>query len=86
MINLLEQIVDGYPDETFWKADGLDEAVIGVDSATNRLIYSMDKIISVLKEDMTEGEAIEYMDFNILDAHITDPSGEEVTPIWCRDM
>ena len=33
-----------YPEESFLKADGFDSAVIGVDTASNRLIYSVDSV------------------------------------------
>jgi len=50
----LESILENYPDESFLKADGFDEAVIGVDENSMRLIYSVSKCIEILREDMSE--------------------------------
>ena len=79
---MLEDIIDLYPEVDFLKADGFDEAVIGVDEKTMCLIYSVKKCIDVLIENgMEESDAFEYFDFNI--------SGEylgEKTPIWCYDI
>jgi hypothetical protein len=77
---MLEQIFEWYPEEEFLKADDFDEAVIGVDDNSMRLIYSVSKCIEILKKDMTEEEAIEHFDFNVKGAYV----GEK-TPIWCVD-
>ena len=58
------------------KADGFDEAIIGVTYdmvvQEERLIYSVDKCVEILvkRDEMTLEEAIEYMDFNVLGAYI----------------
>ena len=63
------------------KADGFDEAIIGVDEKDMRLIYSVSKCIDILKKDgMNYDEAIEFFDFNISGSYV----GEK-TPIWCYD-
>jgi hypothetical protein len=78
---ILNKIVETYIDEDFLKADGLDEAVIGIDEDSMRLIYSVKKIIEILvKGGMTKEEAQEYYDFNIFGSHV----GKR-TPIWCDD-
>ena len=77
--NFLEilQIID----ETFLKADGFDDAVIGVDETTMRLIYSVKKCIEILiDEGMTYEDAMEHFSFNVSGAYV----GEK-TPIWCQD-
>ena len=68
MENKLEQILEMFPDVEFLKADGLDKAVIGVDVQNYRLIYDYDLTIKTLVEDdeMTEEDAIEHFNFNIL--------------------
>jgi hypothetical protein len=48
---MLDEILDSYPDEDFLIADGLDEAIIGVDQSSMRLIYSVTNCISVLMKD-----------------------------------
>jgi hypothetical protein len=81
-MNLLETILENRPDETFLKADGLDEAVIGVDENSGRLIYSITRCLEVLmmNQDMTMEDAVEYFDFNVIGAYM----GEQ-TPIFCND-
>jgi hypothetical protein len=79
---MLEKILDSFPDENLLIADGFDDAVIGIDSETFRLIYSRKKCIEILiNGGMTEDDAIEYFDFNVSGAYV----GEK-TPIWCYDV
>lgn len=77
---MLDEIVEYYSEEDILKADGLDEAIIGIDEKSIRLIYSSNKVIEILKRDMTEEEAIEYYYYNIESAYFGDK-----TPIWCKD-
>lgn len=68
MNNKLQQILDTHPDVEFLKADGFDNAVIGVDLKFYRLIYDYDLAIKTLVEDdgMTVEDAIEHFDYNVL--------------------
>jgi hypothetical protein len=77
---MIELIIENYPDDTILKADGFDDAILGVDELSMRLIYSVSKCIEILMKDMTEEEAMEYFCFNVYDAYM----GEK-TPIWCWD-
>ena len=77
---MLNQIIERYPDNDFLKAIGFDDAVIGLDMSTMRLIYSETKCIDILSEQMGSVEAVEYFEFNIKGAFV----GEK-TPIWCED-
>lgn len=77
---MLDEIVEYYSEEDILKADGLDEVIIGIDEKSMRLIYSSNKVIEILKRDMTEEEAIEYYYYNIESAYFGDK-----TPIWCKD-
>lgn len=79
---MLETIIEQNPEDEFLKADGLDEAIIGYDDQTGRLIYSMSKIIDILIIDdgMTEEDALEHYYYNIHGGYV----GEK-TPIWCND-
>ena len=77
---MLEDILEYYPEEEVLKADGFDDAIIGIDWNNMRLIYSVKKCIDILAEDMSEEEAIEYFEYNIGSAYV----GEK-TPIWCFD-
>ena len=51
------------------KLDGFDNCIIGIAEEFGngpRIIYSKEKIIEKLKEEMTHEEALEYYDYNIL--------------------
>ncbi len=67
-------------EENFLKADGFDDAIIGVDETQMRLIYSVSKCIEILMKDMSEEEALEYFYFNVSGSYV----GQK-TPIWCTD-
>lgn len=61
-------------------ADGFDDAIIGVAERIGMepvVAYDTNKIIEILSRDMTEDEAVEYFEFNILGAHM----GER-TPVF----
>ena len=73
------EIIESYGEETLF-ADGFDDAIIGIDFNSMRVIYSISKCIEVLMEDMEEIDAIEHFDYNVFGAWV----GEK-TPIWCRD-
>jgi len=70
------------------KADGFDDCILGVSEGAalgnleepELLVYSSSKIIEKLAKDMTQEEAEEYFDFNILGAYMG--AG---TPIFVRD-
>jgi hypothetical protein len=79
---MLEEILENHPDETFLKADGFDEAIIGLDEKSGRLIYSTTKCLEILvkDEEMTMEEAIEHFYYNVSGAYM----GEQ-TPIFCTE-
>ncbi len=77
-MNILSRILEEYPDEGIVKADGFDDAVIGI-SSDIRIVYSLDKIIEILQKDMTEDEAVEFFYYNIESAYV----GEK-TPIYVK--
>ena len=61
-------------------ADGFDEAIIGVAERIGMepvVAYDTNKIIEILSREMSEDEAVEYFEFNILGAYM----GER-TPIY----
>ncbi len=78
---MLKEIIENYYEEEFLIADGFDDAVIGLDEATMRLIYSVSKCLEILQLDMNETDAIEYFTFNVSGGYVGDK-----TPIWCWDM
>jgi hypothetical protein len=77
---MIDKILNWFPEEEILKADGFDDAIIGIDDETMRLIYSVSKCIDILEKDMDEEEAVEYFNFNVKGCYM----GEK-TPIWCID-
>jgi len=65
-------------DEETLKADGFDEAIIGI---TNNqiLVYSIEKMIDILmkQEELSEIDAIEYLSYNVFGNYVGD-----YTPIY----
>lgn len=74
-----QRLIDAFPEEELLFADGFDDAIIGIDEQTLRIIYSVGKCIEILENEMAD-DAIEYFDFNVRGAYV----GEK-TPIWCDD-
>ena len=78
----IEQMIELWPDEEFLIADGYDEAIIGLDDASGKLVYDVDKIIRILmKGGMSYDEASEFYDYNILNSYV----GEK-TPLFVRTI
>jgi len=77
------KISEEYPD--LLKADGFDEAIIGVVQrvGVQAICYDEDKVIEILMErdGMTLIEAMEYFDFNIAGAWVG-----ESTPFFLQRM
>jgi hypothetical protein len=75
------KISDEYPD--LLKADGFDEAIIGVVQriGLQAICYDLNKVIAILMRDMTEEEAWEYYQFNIAGAWVG-----ESTPVFLEVM
>jgi hypothetical protein len=78
--SLLARMINDNPDSQFLIADGFDEAVIGYDYQTERLIYSYHKCLDILMQDeaMSYEDAVEWMGYNVMDSYMGDK-----TPIWC---
>ena len=70
-----------YPD--LLKADGFDEAIIGVVErlGTQAICYDTEKVIEILMRDMPEEEAWEYFQYNIAGAWV----GEHTPFFLTRD-
>ncbi len=80
-MTLLEEITDRYSDEDILIANGFDEAILGYDNNSGRVIYSVKKSIDILvNEGMTFEDAYEHFDYNVRGSYV----GEK-TPIWCDD-
>ena len=57
-----------------------EQAIIGQDDASLRVVYSVGKIIDILAEEMTPEEAVEFYEYNILGAYMG-----EMTPIYVNE-
>jgi hypothetical protein len=78
---MIEQIKYNFYEEEILTVDGFDNAVIGIDILSMRVIYSVYKCIEILKEEgLSEEDAMEYFTYNVSGAYV----GEK-TPIWCWD-
>jgi hypothetical protein len=67
-------------------ADGFDSAVLGLSrghEGADVAVYSIDRCIDILvkRDGMSEEEAIEFMNFNVLDAYMG-----PMTPIFVYEM
>jgi hypothetical protein len=67
-------------------ADGFDSAVLGLSRGpgdADVAVYSIDRCIDILvkRDGMSDDEAIEYMDFNVLGAYMG-----PMTPIFVYEM
>ena len=76
---LLEEYGDLIGDVELVTVDGYDDAILGIDSKSYRVIYDADEMVDILMEDedMSEEEALEYLDYNVFNAWIGDQ-----TPIY----
>ena len=78
---ILEDLKEEFPEEEFMIADGFDDAIVGVEKKTMRVIYSISKCLEILMEEgLNMEDAIEYFSYDIEGAYV----GEK-TPIWCDD-
>ncbi len=73
-MDIRENIVDKFNDEELLFADGFDDCIIGVASRFGQediVAYDKDKCIKKLMTDgMTNEEAIEYFEYNIIGAYV----------------
>jgi hypothetical protein len=60
-----------------------DDCIIGISYEGNQLIYDSNKIMDVLmqKDEMTEDEALEFFEYNILGSYVG-----ESTPIYVVNL
>ena len=80
-MKILESLIEIYPNEELLIADGFDEAVIGIEENTMRIIYSVSKCLEIIEANgMPEEEALEHFYFNVHGSYVGDK-----TPIFCFD-
>ena len=46
-MNKREEIIENYPNEEIWFADGFDNAILGIESDSMRVVYSVDKTLKI---------------------------------------
>ena len=62
---MLDRLLEYYQEEEILIADGFDEAIIGIEDTSMRLIYSIEKCIDILiAEGLTEEDASRITDAN----------------------
>lgn len=75
-------IIEKYADtEDVLFADGFDEAIIGFEPNEYRVVYSRNKCVEILCQEMSEEDALDYLEYNTFNAYV----GEK-TPIWVDDL
>jgi hypothetical protein len=80
-MSILQQILEKFDGEEIIIADGFDEAIIGIEESSMRVIYSVTKCLDILEaEGMSDEDALEHFYFNVQGSYI----GEK-TPIFCFD-
>jgi len=80
-ISKREQLLNYVPEDTLLFADGFDDAIIGLDTNSLRVVYSKQKMIECLMKDMELDDAIEYLEFNTWGAYVC-----EQTPIYIDEI
>jgi len=76
-MNKYDRLIEAFPDHTFMRAKGFDDALIGVCETSMRLIYSISQCVDVLMEEMSFEEAYEHFTLKIIVKYEGDES-----PIW----
>jgi len=80
-MKILESVIEIYPDKDLLIAEGFDEAVLGIEEDTLRIIYSVSKCIEIIEaQGMPEQEALEHFYFVVTSSYVGKKS-----PIFCFD-
>lgn len=76
--NVREWILETFDDEEILFVNGFDDAIVGIDHASLRVIYDVQLMFMILiEEGMDSEDARDHLDFNILNAFVGDN-----TPIY----
>lgn len=76
-----DAIAYAYPNDTFMFILGLDEAIIGVEQMTMRVVYSESKCLKILMcKGLNFKDAEEHLEFNIKTEYMGDK-----TPVFVDD-
>jgi len=77
-----EMIIEYYADtDDILFADGLDDAIIGFEPNSWQVVYSRNKCIEIMSRDMSEEDAMEYLEYNTFNTYV----GEK-TPLWVEEF
>ena len=80
-MKILDALIKAYPEEELVIADGFDEAILGIEENTMRVIYSVNKCLEIIEADgMSQEDALDHFYFNVHGSYI----GKK-TPIFCFD-
>lgn len=80
-MSILQSILEKFDSDEIMIAEGFDEAIIGIEEFTTRIIYSVTKCLEIIEaEGMPEEDALEHFYYNVQGSYI----GEK-TPIFCFD-
>lgn len=78
----IDIFAERYPELELLKVDGFDDAVVGVELSTERVVYDADLMTDILmQEGMEEIDAIDYLHYNVFNAYV----GEK-TPIYINQI
>lgn len=62
--------------------EGLDDAIVGFDVSSTKIVYSYDLIMQILIDSgLPQEEASKYIDDNILTLNIVNDDGVNITPL-----
>ena len=75
----LEHYFEENPDAVIW--DGFDDAIIGFDTL-GRAVYDIDLMTYILttRDEMSEEDAIEYVEYNVLNAYVGEHTPIHIYP------
>jgi hypothetical protein len=80
-MSILPSILEKFDSDEIMIAEGFDEAIIGIEEFTMRIIYSVTKCLEIIEaEGMPEEDALEHFYYNVQGSYIGDK-----TPIFCFD-
>ena len=70
-MKILDALIETYPDEQLLIADGFDEAILGVEQNTMRVIYSVSKCLEIIEaEGIPSDDALEHFYFNVHGSYV----------------
>lgn len=80
-MSILQSILEKFDSNEIMIAEGFDEAIIGIEEFSLRIIYSVTKCLEIIEAmGMPEEDALEHFYYNVQGSYI----GEK-TPIFCFD-